>query len=114
MINERPFYSSSKMVLGFFCYGDVFAFLPGGELILAPCAFLFIAFLPAPDCPCNEFWAGRPRACLACLLIAFMLSPSRTSWATLTPVCKAFFSNHLSTLLQVRHRLAEQTFKYGS
>ena len=70
------------------------AFLRGGEVIFEPCAFLFIVFLPAPDCPCNEFWAVRQRACFVRLLTAvLMLSPSRTSWATLTPVCKAFFQS---------------------
>ena len=79
------------MVLGFFYCGDALAFLRGGELIFEPCAFLFIVFLSAPDYPCDEFWAGRPRACFVRLLAAvLMLSPSRTSGATLTPVCKAF------------------------
>ena len=63
-------------------------------MILVPCAFLFIDFLSAPDCPCNEFWEGRPRACFVRLWTAvLMLSPSRTSWTTSTPICKAFFQS---------------------
>ena len=88
----HSYFQKENFSLGFFCCGDVFAFLPWGELILVPCPFLFIAFLPAPDCACNELWEGRPRACFVRLWTAVLkLSPSRTSWTTVTPVCKAFF-----------------------
>ena len=99
MHKGHGYFQKENFSLGFFCCRDVFAFLPGGELILVPCAFLFIAFLPAPDCPCNEFWEGRLRACFLRLWTAvLMLSPSRTSWTTLTPVCKAFFPITLAPL----------------
>jgi len=59
--------------------------LPGGELFFLGCAFLFVPFLPAPDC--GEFWEDRPRACLARFFVAVLrFSPAKTSCATLTPV----------------------------
>ena len=76
MHKGQSYFRKENFSLSFFCCGDVFVFLPGGELILATCAFLFIAFLPAPNFPCIKFWEGRPRACFVRLRAAVLiLSP---------------------------------------
>lgn len=89
--------------------------MPGGELLSLGCAFLFVAFRPPPDCSRGESWEERPRAFFPCFANAvFKFSRPKTSCATLTPVCRAFFTNHFSALLKVGHRPTEETFKYGN
>ena len=94
---QRPFYFKREYFSSgfFFCCGDAFALLPEGELFFLGCAFLFIAFRPPPDC--EEFWEGRPRACLARFFVAVLTSsPANTSCATWTPVCRAFLPRPLA------------------
>ena len=64
-------------------------------LFKSPRAFLFIPFLPAPAC--RESWGDSPIACFPRLLSdSFKFFPSSTSWATSTPVCKAFLPSILT------------------
>ena len=55
MHNGRPHFNTVNFSSGLTCCGDVFDFLPGSKIILAPCAFYFVDVLPAPDYPYNEF-----------------------------------------------------------
>ena len=75
MHKKRAHFRTENFSSGFSYCGDVFDFLPGSELILAPCAFYFVAVLSAPDCRYNEFWDGRTGAFVRLRTAVLMLSP---------------------------------------